>query len=51
MASYTNKSDNQFVGVGFGEIITDEQLAGWDVDHLLKIGSLVVVTETKKADK
>ena len=51
VASYTNKSDNTFVGVGFGEIITDEQLAGWDVAHLVKIGALVPVTETKKADK
>lgn len=51
MASYTNKSDNTFVGVGFGEIITDEQLVGWDVNHLVKIGALVAVTETKKADK
>jgi hypothetical protein len=51
MASYTNKSDNQFVGVGFGEIITDEQLDGWDVAHLVKIGSLVPVTETKKETK
>jgi hypothetical protein len=29
-----------------GETITEAELAGWDLEHLLKIGALSVVTES-----
>jgi hypothetical protein len=41
--NYKNVSDNQFVGKGFDEIISAEELEGWDVTHLVKIGALVPV--------
>ena len=43
--------DNQFMGKGFDEVLTADELEGWDVTHLVKIGALVPVTETKKVDK
>lgn len=48
---YKIEVDNQFVGKGFGEIISATDLEGWDVVHLVKIGALVPVTETKKESK
>lgn len=42
--NYKNVSDNQFVGKGFDEIISADELEGWDVTHLVKIGALVPVS-------
>ncbi len=44
MATYKIVSDNEIVGVGKGGTITDSQLEGWDVPHLVKTGVLEQVT-------
>lgn len=47
---YKNVSENQFVGKGFDEIISAEELEGWDITHLVLIGALVPVEEPVKKE-
>lgn len=51
--NYVVNIDNDVAGKGFGEQISDTDLAGWDVPHLLKIGAILPVSapSTKKDDK
>jgi len=51
MATYKIISDNELAGVGQGGTITDTQLEGWDVPHLIKTGVLAEVTPTPTKTK
>jgi len=44
MATYKVISENELVGVGQGGTLTDVQLEGWDVPHLVKTGILEEVS-------
>lgn len=41
--------DNQFLGKGFDEVLTAEELDGWDIAHLVLVGNLEPVEA--KAEK
>lgn len=43
MAKYKVKIDNDVAGVGLGGIVSDLDLEGWDLPHLLKTGALEVI--------
>lgn len=51
MAIYKVISDNELAGVGQGGTITDSQLEGWDVPHLIKTGILEEVTSAAPSPK
>lgn len=51
MATYKVISENELVGVGQGGTITDSQLEGWDVPHLIKTGILEEVTSAAPSPK
>jgi hypothetical protein len=51
MASYKVTSDNELAGVGQGGTITDAQLEGWDVPHLVKTGILEEISGTTPTKK
>lgn len=51
MATYKVISDNELVGVGKGGTVTDEQLEGWDVPHLVRTGILEEVASTAPTTK
>ena len=51
MATYKIISDNELAGVGQGGTITDSQLEGWDVPHLIKTGILEEVTSAALSTK
>jgi hypothetical protein len=38
---YTIAHDIEIAGKGIGATLTEKELAGWHVSHLLKIGALV----------
>jgi hypothetical protein len=40
MANYKVMIDNDVAGVGLGGVVSDADLEGWDLPHLLKIGAL-----------
>ena len=40
MTNYKVMIDNEIAGVGLGGTVTDTDLEGWDLPHLLKIGAL-----------
>ena len=42
--------ENQFLGKGFDEILTAEELDGWDIAHLVVIGTLIPVEVTAKKE-
>ena len=41
--------DNQFLGKGFDEVLTAEELDGWDIAHMVRVGQLEPVEA--KAEK
>lgn len=43
--------DNQFLGKGFDEVLTAEELEGWDLDTMVKVGLLEPVAAIKKEAK
>lgn len=51
MATYKVNSENELAGVGQGGTITDTQLEGWDVPHLIKTGILEEVTSAAPSTK
>ena len=51
MATYKVISNNELAGVGQGGTITDSQLEGWDVPHLVKTGILEEVTSAAPSTK
>lgn len=51
MATYKIISDNELVGVGQGGTLTDVQLEGWDVPHLVKTGILEEVSSDAPTPK
>lgn len=51
MATYKVISNNELVGVGKGGTITDAQLEGWDIPHLLKTGILDEVPTKPSKEK
>ncbi len=51
MATYKVISENELAGVGQGGTITDSQLEGWDVPHLIKTGILEEVTSAAPSPK
>lgn len=51
MATYKIISDNELAGVGQGGTITDAQLEGWDVPHLVKTGILEEVSSAAPTPK
>lgn len=51
MATYKIISDNELAGVGKGGTITDSQLEGWDVPHLVKTGILEEITASAHSQK
>lgn len=51
MATYKVISENELAGVGQGGTITESQLEGWDVPHLIKTGILEEVTSAAPSPK
>ena len=49
MAKYTVTSD-RLSGHQLGDTVTDEQLAGLNIDALIEAGHLTKTTNTKKAE-
>lgn len=45
MTTYKNEHEGEVAGKGIGETISEAELAGWDIEHLLKIGALSVLTK------
>ena len=43
MANYKVMIDNEIAGVGLGGTVSDTDLEGWDLPHLLKIGALEAI--------
>lgn len=43
MTNYKVMIDNDIAGKGLGGVVSDADLAGWDLPHLLKIGALEAI--------
>jgi len=51
MATYKVKTENELAGVGMGGTVTDSQLNGWDIAHLVKTGVLELVENAPTKEK
>lgn len=51
MATYKVISENELAGVGQGGTVSDAQLEGWDVPHLVKTGIIEEVTSAAPSPK
>lgn len=51
MATYKVISENELAGVSQGGTLTDAQLEGWDVPHLVKTGILEEVASAAPTTK
>ena len=43
MTNYKVMIDNDIAGVGLGGTVSETDLEGWDLPHLLKIGALEAI--------